>query len=126
MIRPRATIGIALIPEHGATPSELMKSADIALYNGKTEGRDRCAVFEPGLRAAIQARSDLIRDVRDGLERNEFQPYYQPIVSIADGSVRAVEALMRWNHRLARHRSRLPASSPRCRTPRSRWPSGAR
>jgi diguanylate cyclase (GGDEF)-like protein/PAS domain S-box-containing protein len=98
VIRPRATIGVALVPEHGATPSEIMKSADIALYNGKAEGRDRCAFFEPGLRAAIQARSDLIRDVRDGLERNEFQPYYQPIVSIADGSVRAVEALMRWNH----------------------------
>jgi diguanylate cyclase (GGDEF)-like protein len=98
VIRPRATIGIALIPEHGATPSEIMKSADIALYKGKTEGRDRIAVFDPGLRAAIQARSDLIRDVRDGLERNEFQPWYQPIVSIADGSVRAVEALMRWNH----------------------------
>jgi len=98
VIRPRATIGIALIHEHGATPSEIMKCADIALYNGKTEGRDRCAFFEPGLCAAIQARSDLIRDVRDGLERNEFQPWYQPIVSIADGSVRAVEALMRWNH----------------------------
>ncbi len=97
-IHPRVTIGVALIPEHGATPSEIMKSADIALYDGKTEGRDRIAMFEPRLRAALRARAGLARDVREGLERGEFEPYYQPIVSVADASVIGVEALMRWNH----------------------------
>lgn len=107
VLRPRATIGVALIPEHGATPSEILKSADIALYHGKAEGRDRIAMFEPGLRTALEVRSNLVSEVRDGLERGEFEAYYQPIVLIQDGSAVAVEALMRWNHR---ERGTLPPS----------------
>ena len=98
ILRPRATIGVALIPQHGATPSEILKSADIALYHGKAEGRDRITLFQPSLRMALEARSNLVSEVRDGLERGEFEAYYQPIVLLDGGSVVAVEALMRWNH----------------------------
>ena len=97
-ILSKATVGIAFAPQHGASASELLKNADIALYSGKGRGRDQIVLFEPAMRAETDQRVALYAEVRQGLAADLFEPFYQPIVSLKDGSVQGVEALMRWRH----------------------------
>jgi diguanylate cyclase (GGDEF)-like protein/PAS domain S-box-containing protein len=98
MVNTRATIGIVLFPEHGRDPATLLQNADLALYEGKNRGRNQAVCFEPSLRAALERRMSLLVEVRIGTMMQRFRPYYQPIVSLRDGSVKGVEALMRWEH----------------------------
>jgi diguanylate cyclase (GGDEF)-like protein/PAS domain S-box-containing protein len=98
MVTTRATIGIVLFPDHGSDPETLLQNADLALYEGKNRGRNQAVCFEPSLRAALERRMSLLSEVRVGTLMQRFRPYYQPIVSLRDGSVKGVEALMRWEH----------------------------
>ena len=98
MVNTRATIGIVLFPDHGRDPEVLLQNADLALYEGKSRGRNQAVCFEPNLRAALEQRMSLLVEVRIGTLMQRFRPYYQPIVSLRDGSVKGVEALMRWEH----------------------------
>ena len=98
MVSTRATIGIVLFPDHGKDPEALLQNADLALYEGKNRGRNQAVCFEPSLRAALERRMSLLGEVRIGTLMQRFRPYYQPIVSLRDGSVKGVEALMRWEH----------------------------
>jgi EAL domain-containing protein (putative c-di-GMP-specific phosphodiesterase class I) len=95
-INPRATIGVAVYPQHGSTAAELLQNADLALYEGKGRGRDQVVCFDPALRRRLEERITLLRRVRQGLAARQFVSYYQPIVSLKDGSLCGVEALMRW------------------------------
>ncbi|OSI40641.1 putative bifunctional diguanylate cyclase/phosphodiesterase, partial [Bradyrhizobium canariense] len=72
--------------------------ADLALYRAKADGRGTYRFFETGMDARAQARRLLEMDMRAALQRDEFQPYYQPIRDVASGRVVAFEALLRWNH----------------------------
>ena len=92
------SIGISLSPQDGSNPDELLKNADLALYRAKADGRGTYRFFETGMDARAQARRLLETDLRAALQRNEFQPYYQPIRDVASDRVVAFEALMRWNH----------------------------
>ena len=92
------SIGISLSPQDGSNPDELLKNADLALYRAKADGRGTYRFFETGMDARAQARRLLEMDLRAALQRNEFQPYYQPIRDVASDRVVAFEALMRWNH----------------------------
>ena len=87
-----------LFPDHGSDPAALLQNADLALYEGKNRGRNQAVCFEPSLRAALERRMSLLGEVRIGTLMQRFRPYYQPIVSLRDGSVKGVEALMRWEH----------------------------
>ena len=98
MVNTRATIGIVLFPDHGRDAAALLQNADLALYEGKNRGRNQAVCFEPILRAALERRMSLLGEVRIGTLMQRFRPYYQPIVSLRDGSVKGVEALMRWEH----------------------------
>ena len=98
MVNTRATIGIVLAPDHGNDPETLLQNVDLALYEGKNRGRNQAVCFEPGLRAALERRMSLLGEVRVGTLMQRFRPHYQPIVSLRDGSVKGVEALMRWEH----------------------------
>ena len=98
MVNTRATIGIVLFPDHGRDPAALLQNADLALYEGKNRGRNQAVCFEPSLRAALERRMSLLGEVRIGTLMQRFRPYYQPVVSLRDGSVKGVEALMRWEH----------------------------
>ncbi len=98
MVNTRATIGIVLFPDHGRNPAALLQNADLALYEGKSRGRNQAVCFEPVLRAALEQRMSLLGEVRIGTLMQRFRPHYQPIVSLRDGSVKGVEALMRWEH----------------------------
>jgi diguanylate cyclase (GGDEF)-like protein len=72
------SVGIALAPSDGATPDELLKKADMALYRAKADGRGRFRYFEPGMDARLQARRLLELDLRKAIAASEFELHYQP------------------------------------------------
>ena len=93
-----ASIGVAFAPQHGARPEDLLGAADLALYRAKAAGKGRHETFMPALRDAVLARRTLQQELRKAFENDEFELFYQPQVSTADGRVTGAEALMRWNH----------------------------
>ncbi|MDG4792500.1 EAL domain-containing protein [Micromonospora sp. WMMD1082] len=93
-----ASVGIVDSDVAGTSVSELMKAADATLYWAKAEGRDRWAVYDPERSARDIARSALAAGLPVALDRGEFVLHYQPIVSLLDGRMLAVEALVRWQH----------------------------
>lgn len=97
-ISTRISIGIASYPEQGKSGQELMKNADIALYEAKKRGRNRAVIFSARMRAQIEDRVRLVEDIRRGIEAGEFRAYYQPRVNLATGKVVGLEALARWSH----------------------------
>jgi len=94
-IRVGCTIGIALAPADGKTPERLIKSADLALYDGKTSGRNCIRFFAPEMDEAMQKRIRLERIIRDAVERQSFQVHYQPVFEIKNNQLVGFEALAR-------------------------------
>jgi diguanylate cyclase (GGDEF)-like protein len=95
-LRITASIGIALGTNTSAT--DLLRDADIALYEAKTAGKDRFVTFRREMQAAVEDRLSLELDLRGAVERNEFFLMYQPIFDLESGRVLGLEALVRWNH----------------------------
>ena len=77
-IRVSCTIGVALAPVDGSTPERLLKSADLALYDGKAAGRDCIRFFAPEMDVAMQQRIALERILRDAVDNERFEVHYQP------------------------------------------------
>jgi diguanylate cyclase (GGDEF)-like protein/PAS domain S-box-containing protein len=94
-----ASIGVVERPTAGTDAADLMRAADITLYRAKAEGRGRWASFDPQGSSQQVARYTLSTAMPAALDRDEFVVEYQPLVSLADGSVRGAEALVRWRHR---------------------------
>jgi diguanylate cyclase (GGDEF)-like protein len=92
------SIGIAVSPSDGTDPNQLLKSADLALYRAKSEGRGIYRFFEPEMDAHMQARCRLQLDLRKALANGEFELYYQPLVNLERDRVCGLEALLRWHH----------------------------
>ena len=92
------SIGIALYPAHGERSELLLRSADLALYKAKTTGRNGYCFYSETLKAEADRRNALENDLRQAIWREEFELFYQPIVSTGTGSIVAVEALLRWQH----------------------------
>jgi diguanylate cyclase (GGDEF)-like protein/PAS domain S-box-containing protein len=92
------SIGITLSTTGSKQPEDLLREADIALYRAKAQGRARYAIFNPVMHAQAAERLQLESDLRQAIEREEFELYYQPIVSLASGTINGVEALVRWQH----------------------------
>jgi diguanylate cyclase (GGDEF)-like protein len=91
-----ASIGIAAGLRASAT--ELLRDADIALYEAKTAGKDRFVVFQPQMHTVVQDRLLLEMDLRDALSAEQYFLTYQPIFNLASGQTTGVEALLRWRH----------------------------
>ena len=92
-----ASIGVALFSGHGQSHEELLKHADIAMYQAKKAGRNALRFFDPQMQDAIHARVDLERELRKALEQQQFHLYYQVQVDISERALGA-EALIRWIH----------------------------
>ncbi|SDG76426.1 PAS domain S-box-containing protein/diguanylate cyclase (GGDEF) domain-containing protein [Pseudomonas benzenivorans] len=92
------SIGMALIPDHGATPADLLKRADIALYRAKDSGRNAIQLFRSTMQEAASERLRLENDLRLALARGEFELYFQPQVDARNGRVIGAEVLLRWLH----------------------------
>jgi diguanylate cyclase (GGDEF)-like protein/PAS domain S-box-containing protein len=91
------SVGIAMAgPED--TPESLLGGADAAMYQAKAAGGDRAAVYDSSLLGEAAGRLDLESDLRQGLERNEFRLYYQPIIDLDTDQTVGFEALLRWHH----------------------------
>ena len=93
-----ASIGIALVDSRYRSPEELLRDADVAMYRAKATGRQRYALFDEHLHEAALKLLELEGDLRRALQRHEFAPFYQPIVTLSDGALVGFEALMRWQH----------------------------
>jgi diguanylate cyclase (GGDEF)-like protein len=93
-----ASIGIA-IASPGETDAEtILKSADLAMYSAKSDGRGTYRMFDPEMDSIVQARRILEKDLRTAFSQNEFKLFYQPLVNLHTKRVKAFEALMRWEH----------------------------
>jgi len=91
-----ASIGASLLPRDGATRSEIMKAADIALYAAKAGGRSRLKLFEPSMKAEVEQREAMLASARNALGHERVEPYFQPQVSLLTSRVVGFEALLRW------------------------------
>ncbi|MET8739933.1 EAL domain-containing protein [Streptomyces sp. NPDC004728] len=93
-----ASIGVVERAVAGTSATGLMQAADTTLYWAKADGKARWTVFDPERNAHRMTRQTLSSTLRPAVERGEFTIEYQPLVGMADGIVRGVEALVRWNH----------------------------
>jgi diguanylate cyclase (GGDEF)-like protein/PAS domain S-box-containing protein len=92
------SVGIALAPNDSIDADQLLRSADMALYGAKSEGRGTYRFFEPDMDARMKRRRALEVDLRNALVNGEFELYYHPIVSVENNEVSCCEALLRWHH----------------------------
>ncbi|WP_134929246.1 bifunctional diguanylate cyclase/phosphodiesterase, partial [Pseudomonas protegens] len=92
------SIGVALIPDHGSTPTDLLKRADIALYRAKDSGRNTTQMYHNTMQKAASERLRMETDLRLALSRGEFSVHYQPQVDARDNRIVGAEALVRWQH----------------------------
>jgi diguanylate cyclase (GGDEF)-like protein len=93
-----ASIGISLHPVDARDPDQLLKHAEMAMYQAKRRGRGTHEFFSSEFNARAIERASLEQDLRRAVERAEFQLYYQPKVDVATGVVHGAEALIRWIH----------------------------
>ncbi len=91
-----ATIGISVYPDNGEDAETLMKSADIAMYHAKDEGRDRYRFFKPDMNVRAVERRTIEAGLRGALKRQEFLLHYQPKMDLKTGAIVGSEALIRW------------------------------
>jgi diguanylate cyclase (GGDEF)-like protein len=92
------SVGVAVAPEHGMLPPELLQRADLAMYRAKHHGRGGYQFFEPEMDAEEQARRQIELDLRTAVAHTQFVVHYQPFISLDTGQVTGVEALVRWKH----------------------------
>ncbi|MFZ5484301.1 MAG: EAL domain-containing protein [Pseudomonadota bacterium] len=93
-----ASIGIALYPIDGRDAATLLRNADAALHRAKDDGRGLLRFFSPDMTRRAQQRLTLEADLRQAVARGELVLHYQPQVSLADGRLVGMEALVRWQH----------------------------
>ena len=93
-----ASVGIAIGPQDSDSPEQLMRSADMALYRAKGDGRGTFRFFEQQMDADMQERHALERDLRKALAAGQFELYFQPIIDLASDDINGFETLIRWHH----------------------------
>jgi len=93
----RASIGVACLPEHGASAETLLQKADVAMYVAKSDGVG-VAVYSPDRDRHTHRRLALISELREAVDERQLTLEYQPILQLRSGIITGVEALVRWNH----------------------------
>ncbi|HWO72269.1 MAG TPA: EAL domain-containing protein [Dehalococcoidia bacterium] len=97
-IHVTASIGVVVANAADITAEEVLRDADVAMYDAKENGRGRIQVFDPGMKRTLVEKLKLMADLNGALERNEFVVHYQPVFDLATEDVKGFEALVRWNH----------------------------
>jgi diguanylate cyclase (GGDEF)-like protein len=97
-IQISVSIGMATYPGHGTTQSELLTSADTAMYRAKSMGRNSYCFFEPSMHDDAYEHMQIARDLRVASSRGELMLHYQPKFQAPSGPVVGAEALLRWKH----------------------------
>ena len=92
------SVGIALYPNDGENPSQLIKNADIAMYHAKKSGRRRYSFFTQELNKVIEENNLIEVELKLAMDSNSLELYYQPQIYLDDSKTFGVEALLRWNH----------------------------
>ena len=92
------SIGISVAPMDAVESDELLRNADMALYDAKADGRGTFRFFEPEMNTRMRVRRELEMDLRKALATEQFELHYQPLVVLETNDVNAFEALLRWNH----------------------------
>jgi len=92
------SIGIAMSATGYATPDDILRDADAAMYRAKENGKARSEMFDMGMHAKAIARLRLESDLRLAVERDEFRVHYQPIIALESNRLAGFEALVRWEH----------------------------
>ena len=93
-----ASIGIAIFPDDANTAEDLIKHADQAMYDAKSQGRNGYRYFTPALQESAKAKMRLTSELRNALALGQFHLLYQPIIELSSGHVHKCEALIRWQH----------------------------
>ncbi len=90
------SVGIAMCPGDADAAEELLQRSDLALYRAKADERGTYRFFEPSMQASLFGRLRLESELREGLARDEFEVFYQPLLDLARGEICSFEALLRW------------------------------
>jgi diguanylate cyclase (GGDEF)-like protein/PAS domain S-box-containing protein len=96
-VAAQGSVGIA-VGSGDQSPTEVLRSADLAMYSAKNEGKSRFALYEPAMHEHVLERLALKADLQRSVVDEQFEVHYQPIVALQTGEIVAVEALVRWRH----------------------------
>ena len=99
-MRVNCSVGVAVFPQDGDLPEQLMERADAAMYRAKQAGRNRCQFFNEEIHAQLMERARIETELTGALQRGEFFLQYQPQIDLRTGEVTGAEALLRWQHPL--------------------------
>ena len=93
-----ASVGVAMIPDDGTSSDELLRLADLSMYEAKANGRNQFCFFSSELNRIAQQNAEVESDLRDALDTDQFVLEYQPIIDAVTSEYCGLEALLRWNH----------------------------
>lgn len=93
-----ASIGISIFPNDGTTPEALLQAADSAMYEAKSQGRNRCLLYSPDMARRSLDKLKLEQGLSQAIQRQELELFFQPIIALHSGQLCGVEALLRWHH----------------------------
>ena len=96
--RASASLGLVISPAESSSPPDLLRDADLAMYDAKRAGGAQLSCFRPEMHRDAIRRATFEAELRGALTRAEFVVYYQPLVGVRTGTVVGTEALVRWNH----------------------------
>ncbi len=97
-MRVNCSVGVAVFPQDGDTPQQLLEMADAAMYRVKQSGRNRFQFFNQEIQAQLQERARIESELHGAIQRGEFLLQYQPQIDLRSGAVAGAEALLRWQH----------------------------
>jgi len=95
---PSASVGVVIVDDKEASVNRLLQDAEAALYQAKSRGRNRVECFDKNMRDEVVKRVNVGNELRQALEGNQFEMYYQPFISLNESKISGFEALIRWNH----------------------------